>query len=122
MDKNRAIQLLRQYVGEIAYLRKLHHKNKDLNPWDQKVRKLLEERFTRNSWEYKEFVGALTQLFRPTSDAEKQEAYNSYLDYKETALKSIIEKHEKSIYQKIWHESKDFMTTIVAKFAAEKMK
>ena len=119
MDKNRAIQLLRQYVGEIAYLRKLHHRNEDLNPWDQKVRRLLEERFTRKSWEYKEFVGALTQLFRPTSDAEKQGAYNSYLDHKETALKRIIEKHEKSICQKLCYELKDSILTLMAKFGKE---
>ena len=80
----------------------------------------MKEVSSRSSWEYRQFAG-LTQLFRPTSDAERQEAYNSYLDYKEIALNSIINKYE-PWYRKLWHESKDFITTIIAKFAAEKTK
>jgi len=73
-----------------------------------------------NSQEYRQFA-SLTQLFRPTSDAERQEAYNSYLDNKEIALNSIINRYE-PWYKKIWHESKDFIATIIAKIIAEKSK
>jgi len=60
-------------------------------------------------------------LFRPTSDTKRQEAYNSYLDYKEIALNSVINKYE-TWYKKLWHESKDFIATIIAKLVAEKTK
>ncbi len=123
MDKKSAMRLLRQYVGEIAYLRKLPPKNQDSIHWEQKVRKLLQERFTSNSAEYKEFAGTLAQQFRAESDAEKQALYDSHLDQKKRALESIMEKHEKSRWQRArqraWYEVGEFITSTTAKFWAQ---
>ena len=120
MDKKKARELLKQALNEIPHLRRLHRKNQELKPWYDKVCNILEKVSSRTSWEYIQFTD-LTQLPRPTSDAERQEAYNSYLDYKEIALNSIINKYE-PWYKKLWHELKDFITTIIAKFVAEKTK
>ena len=120
MDKKKARELLKQALNEIPHLRRLHHKNQELKPWYDKVCNILKEVSGRSSWEYSQFAG-LTQLFRPTSDTKRQEAYNSYLDYKEIALNSVINKYE-TWYKKLWHESKDFIATIIAKLVAEKTK
>jgi len=80
----------------------------------------LKEVSGRSSWAYRQFTG-FTHLYRPTSDEERREAYNSYLDNKEVALNSIIKSYE-PWYKKIWNEVKDFIATVIAKFAAEKTK
>ena len=120
MKKKQAKELLKQSLNEIPHLKRLHYKNQELIPWENKVRKILEEVSDRSSWEYVQF-SAITHLFRPTSDLEKQEAYNSYLDEKEITLKLIIDKYE-TLYKKLCHEVKDIGTTIIAKFMAEKTK
>ncbi len=123
MDKKIAMRLLRQYLGEIAYLTELHPKNQDSVRWEQKVRDLLQERFTSNSAEYKEFAGTLAQLFRAESDAEKQALYDSHLDQKKRALESILEKHEKSRWQRArqraWYEVRELIPSTIAKLWAE---
>lgn len=120
MDKNKARELLKQALNEIPHLRRLPYKNQELKPWYDKVSNILKEVSGKRSWEYGQFA-AITQLFRPTSDTEKQEAYNSYLDYKEIGLISIINKYE-PWYKKLWRDLKDFIATIIAKLIAEKTK
>ncbi len=120
MDKKEAIDSLKQALTEIPHFRRLYPENREVTQWYNKVRNILQEVFGRSSWEYNRFVGS-TQLFMPPSEAERQEAYNSYLDYKEIALNLIINKCE-SRYKKLWHESKDFIATIIAKLVAEKTK
>ena len=120
MDKKKARELLKQALNQIPHLRRLLPKNQELKPWYEEVCNILKEVSGRSSWEYRQFAG-LTQLFRPTSDAERQEAYNSYLNNKEIALNSIINKYE-PWYKKIWPELKDFIATTIAKIVAEKTK
>jgi len=106
MDISKAIIMLEQELYKISYLRKLDQNNQELQRWYDNVRRILAEAFGNNSREYTQFTGILTSLFRPTSDTEKQAAYNSYLNYKEAALKSIIEKYgtirQRNKYQRIW--------------------
>ncbi len=120
MDKKKARELLKQALNQIPHLRRLHPKNQELKPWYEEVCNILKEVSSRNSWEYRQFT-SFTHLYRPTSDTERQEAYNSYLDNKEIALNLIIKSYE-PWYKKIQYELKDFIATIIAKFAAEKTK
>ena len=120
MDEDKARELLKQALNEIPHLRRLHHKNQELKPWYDKVCNILKEVSGRSSWEYRQFT-SFTHLYRPTSDAERQEAYNSYLDNKEIALNSIINKYE-PWYKKLRYEFKDSILTLIAKFGKEIMK
>jgi len=120
MDKKKARESLKQALNQIPHLRRLYPENQELKPWDEEVRNVLKEVSNRNSWEYRQFT-SFTHLYRPTSDAERQEAYNSYLDNKEIVLNSIIKSYD-PWYKKIRHELKDSVLTLIAKYAAEKTK
>jgi hypothetical protein len=120
MDKKKARELLKQALIQIHHLRRLHPKNQELKVWYEKVCNILKEVSGVSSWEYRQFT-SFTHLYRPTSDAERHVSYNSYLDSKEIVLNSIINKYE-PWYKKILPELKDFITTSIAKFAAEKTK
>jgi len=104
MDKKKARELLKQSLNQIPHLRHLHPKNQELKPWCEEVRNILKEVSSRNSREYGQFT-YITHLYTPTSDAERQEAYNSYLDNRKIALNSIIKSYE-PLYKKIYYEFK----------------
>jgi hypothetical protein len=90
MDKNKAIELIKQALAEIPHLRELHHERdkQKFELWRDKVLNILEAAFGESSQELKRFATAVT-VWR-----WDQEGYNSDLDSYETALKSIIQKYE----------------------------
>jgi hypothetical protein len=120
MNKKRALTLLEKMLDEIPRLRNLLHENKEYKTWDQNVIKLIKETYGNNSNEYARYNGAFLLTYAHT-EQEKQQAYINFLNQRETALKSIIQGN-KTLYQKIWNEIKDIITSIIAKFAAEKTK
>jgi len=120
MAKKKARELLKQALNQIPHLRRLHPENQELKSWCEEVRNILKEVSSRNSREYRQFTDII-HLYRPTSDAERQEAYNSYLDNKEITLISIIKSYE-PWYKKLWYEFKDSILTLIAKFGKEIMK
>ena len=93
MDKSKAIELLKQVLSEVTQLRTLRYDDPKFKLWRDKIENILEAAFGMDSWEYRRFAQAVI-LYWGRSDAELQEAYNSYLDSYETALKSIIQKYE----------------------------
>ncbi len=93
MDRSKAIELLKQVLSEVTQLRTLRYDDPKFKLWRDKIENILEAAFGMDSWEYRRFAQAVT-LYWGRSDAELQEAYNSYLDSYETALKSIIQKYE----------------------------
>ncbi len=88
MDKGKAIELLKQALTEIPHLRELPHGNEEFELWRDKVLNILEAAFGKNSSEYDRFVTTVG-VWR-----WDEEAYNIELDSYETALKSVIKKHE----------------------------
>lgn len=93
MVKSKAIKLLKQVLSEVTQLRTLRHDDPKFELWRDKIKNILEAAFGMDSWEYRKFAQAVI-LYWGRSDVELQEAYNSYLDSYETALKSIIQKYK----------------------------
>lgn len=94
MDIPRALELLKQYLGELEYLRTLHYKNEERWLWKNKVNVVLEAAFGKDSDEYKHlnpsiFIGGIG-----ASEAEEQRQYLADLDYYATSIKKILQKYE----------------------------
>jgi len=93
MDKGKAIELLREALNDIPHLRELHYDNQEFKLWHDKVQNIIKaaldtddlKRFS--SWRAIHVRGWF-------SDNVYQKDYLDKLTDYETALKSIIEKHE----------------------------
>jgi predicted nucleotide-binding protein len=96
MDRERALELLKQCLDEIPKLKELHHGNQDFPLWRDKVRDILKAAFDGESDEYKRFDSALKFIREHwmMSEQQRQEEYIRRLSEYETALKSILQKHE----------------------------
>ncbi|MBA7676059.1 hypothetical protein ES703_84299 [subsurface metagenome] len=94
MNKNRAVELLKQALSEVPHLRTLHLGNKEFDLWRNKVSDIVEVAFGKSATEYERFVRAVRVDFPTYTEAERQKEYNRRLDEYETALKSIIQKYE----------------------------
>ncbi len=93
MDKSEAIELLKQALTEIPQLKHIHHDNQQFILWHDKVRYIIMAAFDTedvkrfSSWQSIHLKG----LF--SDDVYQQDYLKRIQDY-ETALKSIIQKHE----------------------------
>ena len=95
MDKKEAIELLKGALAEVPHLKGLHHDNQEFELWLDKVMDVIkagldaddESRFLR-------LRGPILSVFPDTPDAVLQGHYLENLGNHETALKSIIQKHE----------------------------
>lgn len=97
MDKREAIKYLKDSLGEISELAKLHYDNSEYNVWCNTIKAVLEEVFGHKSWEYEEFrtSGRQMHMRMPLMpDSVHQEDYIANLKSKETAIISIINKYE----------------------------
>jgi hypothetical protein len=116
MGKNKALSLLESLLDEIPRLRRLDYKNTEFNTWDQRVKEILRETFGGTSKEYTRYNGIML-LKHVYTEEDKKQAYIDFLNKREAALKSIIEK-----YKTIGDRCKDFAANVIAKFLAEKTK
>jgi hypothetical protein len=136
MDKNKAMELLKQCLDEIPGLREKQYDNQDFKLLVSKIRNIIKNGLDEDDYKTLDFVQ--DKYFPDELEIDNLLLEQNYLaklsDY-EVALKSIIQKYElrgieekpvtngkKSIRNKIWNEVKDFIATIIAKFAAEKTK
>jgi uncharacterized protein (TIGR02391 family) len=93
MDRDKALELLKQALTEIPHLRELHYDNQECKLWHDKVRNIIKAAL--NSEDVKRFAS-----YRPIhlrgmfSENVYQEDYLKKLEDYETALKSIIQKYE----------------------------
>ena len=129
--KNKTLELLKQALNEISHLRELPCDNEEFKLFRYNVKDIIEAVFGKDSPEYKRIpIMPIETLTFPKAEAQVKQEYDERLDGYQTALKSIIQKHEKigfektpvTICKKIWNECKDFIATIIAKFMAEKTK
>ena len=94
MDKNRTIELLNEALGELGQLRSLSLGNQQFELWYLKVVDILEVAFSKNSSEYERFVRAVRVMYPAYTETERWKEYNRRLDEYETALLSILYKHD----------------------------
>jgi predicted nucleotide-binding protein len=92
MDKNRAIELLKQYLTEVSHLRTLPYDNEDFKLWLDKVRTVIkaaldpDDNAKFKSWRAIHIRGMFS------NDVYQNDYLGELTDY-ETALKSIIQKY-----------------------------
>jgi predicted nucleotide-binding protein len=91
MDKNKAIELLKQALTEIPHLRELHHDNQEFKLWYDKVRDIIKAALAPDDLTRFSSNRAIPYM---GSDDIYQEAYLGRLTDYETALNSIIQKYE----------------------------
>jgi len=143
MKKSKEIKLLQELLDRIPNLKQLNHNNDEYQKLLAQVRVTLEYLFGKYSNEYKRFQNSLCFYeFHPfgTEDV-KQQDYLFSLNAYESSLKYILERQKtkeklnkalrvkrflrfikERLIIKIGYEVKDFITSIIAKFLAEKSK
>lgn len=75
MDKEKAIELLKQYLAEIPELRKLSFDDQAYKLWRDRINVVLENAFGKDSDEYKKLNPPINIIFIVNSDEEKQRHY-----------------------------------------------
>ncbi len=94
MDKNKALELLKQALDEIPKIRTLTPDRQQYQLWRGKICNILELAFGEGSREYDNFSRAVRADYLVYNENEKRGKYNKELDAYETALKSAIHKCE----------------------------
>ena len=90
MDRTKEIELLKQALDEIPYLRTLHFKNGEFSMWRGKVLHALESAYGKESTEYSRFVNAPGKVFIVRTEMGQQEDYHWRLDCYESVIRSLI--------------------------------
>ncbi len=95
MEKNKAIELLKQALDEIPKLRKLHYNNQEFKLWQKSVDTIIKCGLASDDYENFDFVQ--DKYFPDELAIDQLSLEENYLlklnDY-ETVLKSIIQKYE----------------------------
>ena len=92
MDKNKAVELLKQALLDIPKLRNLRYNNQEFKLWYEKVETIIKAGL--NNDDYLKFSKATVTVLLPLFDSEIQNAHLRSLKNYEIALKSMIQKYE----------------------------
>lgn len=92
MERQRAIELLKQKSEEAVYVASLTYDNSEYLPWRRNIEDILEETFGINSTEYKR-VADVHATTKGTSDV-KQRIYVRTVHRIQQEVNSIIQKYE----------------------------
>jgi len=90
LNKAKQVELLKQTLNEIPYLRALHFRNGEFTVWKNKVCQILESDYGKESAEYRRFVNAPGKAFLILTEMGQTQEYHRQLDCYEEALKSLI--------------------------------
>ncbi len=89
MDKAKQVELLKQALDEIPHLRTLHFKNGEFAVWKNKVCRILESDYGKESAEYQRFVNAPGTAFIIRTELGQEQEYHRQLDCYDEVLKSL---------------------------------
>ncbi len=89
MDKTRGIEMLKQALDEVPNLRTLRLGNYELPMWRDRVCRMLESAYGKESAEYNRFVNAPGTAFIVRTEMGQDQEYHRQLDCYEEALKSL---------------------------------
>jgi len=94
MDKNKAIELLKQAIKETGHLRTLSYDNEDFELWVSKQEDIIKASLDKD--DYETFSSAYPHyfLYGDASQSDHQERHQKETTMRETALKKIIQKYE----------------------------
>jgi predicted secreted protein len=90
LDKGEQLAQLKQAAEEVNYLRTLHFLNGEFNAWKDRVCRILESAYGKESIENKRFINAPGKAFIVRTEMGQTEEYHRRLDCYESALKSLI--------------------------------
>ncbi len=90
MDKAKQVELLKQALDEIPYLRPLHFRNGEFTAWKNKVCQILESDYGKESAEYRRFVNAPGKAFIIRTELGQTQEYYRQLECYEEAIKSLM--------------------------------
>lgn len=90
MDKAKQVELLKQALDEIPYLRALHFKNGEFAIWKNKVCQILESDYGKESAEYQRFVNAPGKAFIIRTELGQEQEYHRQLECYDEALRSLV--------------------------------
>ena len=94
MDKKRAIELLKQALGEILSLKEKHYDNQDFKLWVSKISNIIDASLEKD--DYDTFSSAWPRYFLNggASDSRHFERYQEEIEMREIAIKKILQKYE----------------------------
>lgn len=94
MDKDKAIELLKEALMDIPHLKELHHDNQEFRLWEDRVLDIIKAGLDANDVE--RFLSRRTMhvVSNQTPDDVYQKYYLEDLENCETGLKSIIQEYE----------------------------
>lgn len=90
MDKEKQVEEIKQALDEILDLRRLHYKNGQVTAWQNKVCRMLEATYGKESAEYRRFVNAPGKAFIIRTELGQEQEYHRQLDCYEEVLKALI--------------------------------
>jgi len=93
LDKQRAIELLKQKSKEAVHIASRHYYNNEYIPWRRNIEDILESAFGVTSTEYKRIVDIPSKTLKGTY-AEKRRGYVRFIHRIQQEVNSIIQKHE----------------------------
>ena len=93
MDKQRAIELLKQKSEEAVHVASLFYENNEYLPWRRNIEDILESAFGVTSTEYKRVADIPGKKIKGTR-VEIQRSYVKYVHRIQQEVDSIIQKHE----------------------------
>jgi len=93
MDRQRAIELLKQKSKEAVFVASLPHKNNEFLPWRRNIEDILESAFGVTSTEYKRVADIPTKKIKGTR-VEIQGSYVKYVHRIQQEVDSVIQKYE----------------------------
>ncbi len=90
MDKTEGIGMVKQALDELSNLRELRFGNHELPAWIDRVCRMLELTYGKESAEYNRFVNAPGKAFIVRTEMGQDQEYHRQLDCYEESLKSLL--------------------------------
>jgi len=93
MEIAKALELLKEYLGELEHLRTLHHGNDEQWRWKNKVNVVIEAAFGKKSDEYRHLNPSIWSIPMYPTEEERQKRYLRDLDEYKLRIQKILDKY-----------------------------
>jgi hypothetical protein len=93
MEIAEALELLKEYLGELEHLRTLHHGNAERWRWKNRLNVVIEAAFGKESDEYRHLNFFIISIPMYSTEEEKQKRYLRDLDEDELGIQKILDKY-----------------------------
>ena len=94
MDKQQIVDSLNRVLLGVQELRGMNYSNGALEPWKNKVHKVLADAYGQDSSQSKRFENAPGKFFKVDTELGRQQSYTYVLEMHESALNTLIQRAE----------------------------